>query len=213
MNSSDDFIHQIREYFHSLTKKHFDTFFEDDSEKLYGIYLKTFNDLWENNLELMPNDLGKRHGMNPIFVMALAEALEQMDTQLDKLQTHVLAIYRIILSDILIHQQKQLSESENPWIDFINSTKKGNEQIYNNEYFNLDYLENSNDCFGFDLHRCFYYEIFEKNCRSDLAPILCMYDWILADAIEQWVSFERKETIAHGQKKCTFRYFPKIKGK
>ncbi|MHA2275530.1 MAG: L-2-amino-thiazoline-4-carboxylic acid hydrolase, partial [Candidatus Kariarchaeaceae archaeon] len=58
------------------------------------------------------------------------------------------------------------------------------------------------------INRCIYQEVFKKFGREDLGPILCEYDTIIADNVDQWVRFEREETIADGFPRCTFRFFP-----
>ncbi|TFG34939.1 hypothetical protein EU527_01125 [Candidatus Thorarchaeota archaeon] len=39
-----------------------------------------------------------------------------------------------------------------------------------------------------------------------MGPIICEYDTILASSAENWIRLSRYDTIASGDKRCTFRY-------
>jgi hypothetical protein len=102
-----------------------------------------------------------------------------------------------------------MATSDDPWKTFVTSTKSANKQLYENEYFQCKTVIDDNQQFGFDINRCIYYEIFKENGHEDLAPLLCEYDFILADNVKDWITFTRDETIAEGSHRCTFRYFKK----
>jgi hypothetical protein len=209
MNDQEAFLTQLKDYFHYLTECHFKEKYGDEiSKELMEKYREAFEDFYSKNLSLMPTNLAKRHGINSIFVLAFDKTLSDKQLTFDDLKERILSIYRTMLTNLLEQQKEQLAASENPWKAFVEMTRKGNESLYDNEFFSLEMIEDSDSCFGFDLHRCIYFEIFNKNDRPDLGPILCEYDWLLAEAVEQWITFERLEAIALEGKKCTFRYYP-----
>ncbi len=74
---SDDFIEQMKLYFHKLTTDYLlATFGESKGKLLFAKYNYAFQIFYEKNLSLMPTNLSKRHGINSIFVLALDKALE-----------------------------------------------------------------------------------------------------------------------------------------
>jgi HEAT repeat protein len=174
-----------------------------------GTFESRFNHLFKTNQELMPDDLAKQHGINSIFVMGLADALEGLS--LDKLEEHVLAIYKKILSEsgFLALQIGQMESSDDPWKKFVEKTRVSNQQLYDNAYFQVQTVIDDDQQFGIDINRCLMFEILEKNGCPELGPVLCKYDYILADNVSKWVSFERNKTIADGHARCDFRYHKK----
>ena len=105
---------------------------------------------------------------------------------------------------------KRMGRSEDPWSIFLPYARDGTLSGYST--FNPEIIEASNDRLDFDLHHCVFYDLFKRNKTEHLGPVFCKYDNILAGLISEWVEFERKETIACGADKCTFRYCSK-KGK
>lgn len=206
----DDFIEQMKLYFHKLTTDYlFSTFGEEKGKLLFAKYHYAFQSFFEKNLHLMNTNLSKRHGMNSIFVLALDKAFEKEELSHKELKTHVIAIYKIMIQSLLENQVKQLESSEDPWFSFVKSTKMGNAQLYENEYFQALIAFDEESVFGIDIKKCLYFEIFQANNRPDLGPILCAYDYLLASALDKWIRFERTETIVDGFNRCDFRYYPK----
>ena len=175
--------------------------------KLANAFERRFMELFEANLDAMPDSLAKWHGVNPVFVTALDDILRSERVTFTLLKEHVLAVYRTMLKELLDQQVEQLESSENAWRDFVNQAKIGNKNNYENEYFQLQVVEDKDSSFGFDIQRCLYFEIFDQNGRAELGSILCEYDHIFSDAVRSWVRFKRDETIADGDSRCTFRFY------
>ncbi|MCK5047003.1 MAG: L-2-amino-thiazoline-4-carboxylic acid hydrolase [Candidatus Heimdallarchaeota archaeon] len=206
----DDFIEQMKLYFHKLTTDYlFSVFGEEKGKLLFTKYHYAFQSFFEKNLHLMNTNLSKRHGINSIFVLALDKAFEKEELSHQELKTHVIAIYKIMMQSLLENQVKQLESSEDPWYSFVKSTKAGNAQLYENEYFQALTAFDEKSVFGIDIKKCLYFEIFQANDRPNLGPILCAYDYLLASAVDKWIRFERTETIVDGFNRCDFRYYPK----
>jgi hypothetical protein len=203
----DEQVMQLVSYFKILTQNHFtEQFGKVRADQLSGQFNQHFDLKLQHNLSLMPDLLSQRHGINAIFLLALAETLQKETTSLAGLQDHMLSIYRNMLKDLLAQQTEALETSDDTWEHFISSVKIGNNALYDNAYFQIQYTNESNEQFGFDIRRCFYYEILEKNGHPELGPLLCEFDYILADNVTKWIQFERPETIANGNPRCTFRY-------
>jgi len=151
----------------------------------------------------------KNDAINPIFLIALHES-QQLTAE--ELVEQMLAIYRELLAEILLSQTILLSTSADPWKTFVTTMKATNRELYENDYFQCKTVVDKEQEFGFDIHRCVYYEVFQKEGYRELAPLLCQYDFLLADNVKDWVEFQREETIAEGFNRCTFRYYKKSSG-
>ncbi len=103
-------------------------------------------------------------------------------------------------------EANKLLQSANPWSAFVEWAKRGNEANYDNEYFGVDEVVADDSQFGFDIRGCFYYHILTQARRSELGAIICEYDYILASTVQDWIEFQRRETIASGDSHCKFRY-------
>lgn len=70
------------------------------------------------------------------------------------------------------------------------------------------FVKNDDTTLEFHLKRCVFYDVFEAHRELDLAPILCYYDDIFAEVVQEWITFMRPKTIADGFDHCQFIYFP-----
>ena len=70
-------------------------------------------------------------------------------------------------------------------------------------------MKDDSNILEFHLKKCVFYEVFKVDGELSLAPILCFYDDIFAEAVEEWISFEKRKTIANGDEYCDFCYINK----
>ena len=210
MDKSDAQIHQLKQYFFIIVDTHLTTQYGSERGKdLLREFKTQFNQLWTQNQDIMSNFLSKQHGINPIFVIALRNTLMDEELTLDELKNHVITIYQSIIAEYLKEMATQLEKSSKPFAEYVQSAIEGGKRMYDNDYFRLETLQADDQGYHFDIQRCLYFEIFQKNNASELGPILCEYDLIGANAVQKWVRFERPETIAEGFPCCTFRFYPK----
>lgn len=94
-----------------------------------------------------------------------------------------------------------LRDNSDPWKFFVEGTVPVIKASYG-DLLELEILQVDDKLCAFDLHRCLYYEIFQKNGFPELCPIRCAYDWVIAKSIDKWVKFERDKTIANGDSRC-----------
>ncbi|MHA2100300.1 MAG: L-2-amino-thiazoline-4-carboxylic acid hydrolase [Candidatus Kariarchaeaceae archaeon] len=200
-------IRQLMEYFTVLTNKYIEDEFDSSIQsKIKKIFKNEFQSLFTENIEHIPDELAARHAINPIFVIALKKALLEYAPAGDELKKHVMSIYKLIMLSFLERQKLQFEESDEKWGLFVNNTTIGNQQLYDNEYFKLEIIEADDTKYGFDLNRCYYYDIFKLNNHEDLGPILCEYDYLISDNLNEWIKFDRTKTIASGDSICNFRF-------
>ena len=205
--TEDNQIQQLIEYFSPLIGKELARLFgEQKGDALHRLYDRQFKIHYNNYVHMMPNPLTKRHGINSLFVMALDDVLMEVKASYSQLKESVLSIYKEMLQIFYESETRQLVESKDPWRAFIEWVREGNKANYDNDFFKVLEVQQDDRCFGFDIQKCLYFDIFREAGRPELGPILCEYDSILANNIAEWIKFTRLETIASGDKRCTFRY-------
>ncbi len=200
-------IQQLIDYFSGFVEKELvRKFGELKGKGLHQLYDRQFKIHYNNYFQMLPDDLAKRHGVNSFFLMAMDDVLLEVRASYGDLRDAVLSIYKAMLNDYFQEEVKELLKSEDPWSAFVDWLRKGNAANYNNNYFKAMEVENDENCFEFNIGRCLYFEILKEAGRPELGPILCEYDRLIASVIQDWVKFTRHETIASGDKRCTFRY-------
>ncbi len=202
----DEQTQQLIDYFSECTRDELTRQFGDKGPSMHTLFSRQFKIHFNNYEHMMPDALSKRHGVNSLFVMALDDVMCEVRASFTELKETVMSIYRTMLEGYLKDEVTKLRHEDNSWHAFIEWARKGNEVNYNNEYFQLEEVEKEEGCFAFDMHRCFYFDILREAGKPELGPILCDYDSLFADSIEDWIDFTRHETIATGDKRCTFRY-------
>jgi hypothetical protein len=205
----DDQILQIIDFFSQLTLQELNKQFGDKGGPMHKLFIRQFKIHYNNYEHMLLDPIAKRHGVNSLFVMALDDVMCEVRASFTELKETVISIYRAMLQEFFKAEVSTLEQSDKPWDAFIEWVRKGNEANYNNEYFKLVEVDQDRGCFGFDIQKCLYFDILREAGKPELGPILCDYDSILADAIENWIEFTRHETIASGDKRCTFRYCKK----
>ncbi len=204
--SDSDPLQQLIDNFLIFTEKELTLQFDDKGGPMCKLFKRQFKIHYNNYEHMMPDELAKRHVVNSLFVMALDDVMCEVRASFTQLKDTVLSIYRAMLQEFFETETQKLRQSDNPWNAFISWARKGNEVNYNNEYFQVIEVEQDTGCFGFHIRRCLYFDILREAGKPELGPILCEYDTILAQAIQDWIRFTRRETIATGDKRCDFRY-------
>lgn len=203
-----EFVIQLKRYFIGLTQTQFTkSFGEESGRELLETFRIKFDEIYKLNEYRMPDELARKHGINSVFVLAMEETLRNRGVSYEELKHHILSIYRMMLTFMVDEYKNQIETSEDPWQVILEYTEVGNQNNYENEYFNLETIAMSDDEISFDIHRCVYFEILEANEHPELGPILCEFDYIISEATSKWARFVIEETIADGYPRCTFRFF------
>jgi hypothetical protein len=203
-------IQQLIDYFSQLVKDELVKRFGDlKGGGLHQLYDRQFKIHWNNYIHMLPNDVAKRHGINSLFVMALDDVLRETRASYSEFKEAVLIIYRTMLLDYFNEEAEKFQSTGNSWGAFIDWTRKRNQANEMKEYFGLTEVEAGENCYGFDIKRCLYFEVLKEAGRPELGPILCEYDALMMPLMESWIDFKRYETIASGDLHCTFRFCKK----
>jgi hypothetical protein len=202
----DNQIQQVINFFSQSTLQELTKQFGDKGRSMHKLFTRQFKIHYNNYENMLPDPLAKRHGVNSLFVMALDDTMCEVRASFTELKETVILIYRAMLQEYFKAEAKTLEESDDPWDSFVEWIRNGNEANYNNEYFKVVEVNQETGCYGFDIQKCLYFDILREAGKPELGPILCEYDKMLAAALENWIEFTRYETIASGDKRCTFRY-------
>lgn len=162
--------------------------------------------LYTKNSDFFPNDLAKKHGVNPIFLIALKSTLRREIEEFHDFEQFVMDIIFKIYEPKMNFYKSLAKDTSNRWEKFIEDKKKIVESIYNNPLFNLEYTHEDRFRFGFNLKRCFNFELLEKNGYPELTQILCQFEYVLAENLKSWVKISQQQTICGGDPICAFRY-------
>lgn len=205
----DEQTQQLIDYFSQQTLTELNKQFGDKGTSMHKLFTRQFKIHYNNYESMLPNPLAKRHGVNSLFVMAMDDVMCEVRASFTELKDTVLSIYREMLQQYFEEESAKIEQSDDPWSAFVEWSRKGNESNYMNDYFQLEEIDQPEGCFGFDMSRCFYFEILHEAGKPELGPILCEYDKIFTSFVESWIEFTRHETIATGDKRCTFRFCKK----
>jgi len=205
----DEQIQQLIDHFSEVTKQELNKKFGDKGVPMHKLFERQFKIHYNNYENMLTDPLAKRHGVNSLFVMAMDDVMCEVRASFTELKEMVISIYRAMLQEYFKDEAKKLEATDDPWNAFVEWLRKGNEANYNNDLFQVVEVEQGDGCFGFDIQKCLYFDILREAGKPELGPILCDYDNILADSVESWIGFTRHETIASGEKRCTFRYCKK----
>ena len=125
---------QMFKYFNMLTSNELERSFDpEEAKRILSSFSQRFSQLYEKlKLEQNFNETQLFHGFNPIFVIALEEALPGKHGQKDAIIVTglVLAIYRTMLEEFVLEpQRRNMASSKDPWATFVEDTRKGNQKI------------------------------------------------------------------------------------
>lgn len=207
--AQDEQTQQLMDFFSDATLQELNKQFGNKGEAMHKLFTRQFEIHYNNYENLMPDQLAKRHGINSIFIMALDDVLCEVRASFNDLKETVISIYRNMLLDYLSAAVAKLEQSDSPSDAFVSWVRKGNDANYNNDYFQVREVEQESDCFGFDIQKCFYFDILREAGKAELGPIICEYDKIVVGLFDKWIGFSRHETLAAGDSACTFRYYRK----
>ena len=75
------------------------------------------------------------------------------------------------------------------------------------EGWDLEWIENSDACIAFDIHRCFYLRVLTHYGVPELTQHFCQLDDELAEALPPTIGWERTRTLGRGYDVCNFRWY------
>jgi hypothetical protein len=158
--------------------------------------------------EVLPKDINQHmHIVTACFIIALQRALKieiSPDILIDDIKEISIKIFQKLIVPLADMQKNELNMTEDKWKTFKESTIYGTSTTYSS--FNPKIIKDNEKVLEFHLNKCIFYEVFKVHEESALAPILCFYDHITAEVVEEWIDFKRPKTIADGEDFCQFCY-------
>ena len=70
----------------------------------------------------------------------------------------------------------------------------------------IEWVENSDQSVAFNMHTCFYLEIFKEYGAPELTLVFCRLDDLIYEELSPHVRWERTGTLARGDDVCDFRW-------
>jgi hypothetical protein len=77
---------------------------------------------------------------------------------------------------------------------------------YPRQGWDIEQVENSKTSFAFNVHRCFYLDVFTAYRAPELTALYCRLDDLLYAAWSPSIRWERTKTLGRGDDCCDFRY-------
>ena len=169
-------------------------------------YLAIFNS--NSTQKVIPKDINqKMHVVTPCFVIALYRTLKKDDSisiSLENVKDIMMEIFHEFVGPLAEMQKNRLKNSTDKWEKFKESTIFGTNNTYSS--FKPELIRNDSNVLEFHLKECVFFDVFKAHGELSIAPLLCFYDDIFSEAVEEWISFERPKTIADGADYCQFCY-------
>jgi hypothetical protein len=78
--------------------------------------------------------------------------------------------------------------------------------VYPRQGWDIERVENSKTSFAFNVHRCFYLNVFTAYSAPELTALYCRLDDLLYAAWSPSIRWERTKTLGRGDDCCDFRY-------
>lgn len=74
------------------------------------------------------------------------------------------------------------------------------------EGWGFEPVEDSDDCFAYDIRRCFYLDTLESYGAPELTQVYCGEDDTVFEALPPCITWERTMTLGRGHDRCNFRW-------
>ena len=165
----------------------------------------------EETKNVSPRDINQKiHLVTPCFIIALYRALmneSSVEVSLDLIKKLMMRTFYEFVGPLAEMQKKRIKNSDDKWNKFKEQTIFGTDNTYAS--FEPQFITKDDTTLEFHLKKCVFYDVFKAHGETDLAPILCYYDDIFAEAVSEWITLKRPKTIADGYDYCQFIYFPK----
>lgn len=191
----------------SILKKEFEN---ELVEKILDFIDKEYHNLVfsDPTKRVTPEEINqKMHIVTPSFVIAVYRALKEYlvpKISLEDFSKIMMEIFRDLVGSLAEMQKQQINHATNKWKSFKEATVFGTENTYSS--FEPVFIQNDDGVLKFQLNKCIYFEVFKVHNELALAPILCNYDEIFAEAVDEWILFTRPKMIAEGDNYCEFKY-------
>jgi hypothetical protein len=189
-----------------LCKSHEEALVKD----LLSFIDKEFHDLLNSDatMNIIPKEINqKMHVVTPCFVIAVYRGLKDKVSRsisIDQLNEILMAIFRELVGSLAEMQRNQIENASDKWKSFKEATIFGTENTYSS--FEPEFIQNDEKVLKFHLNKCIFFEVFKVHDEQSIASILCNYDQIFAEAVEEWIFFTRPKIIADGDDLCEFCY-------
>jgi hypothetical protein len=93
-----------------------------------------------------------------------------------------------------------------PFETFKTITRKLMDLAFPPQGWQVQYLDDDDQIFGFNIHRCIYLETLTQYGAPELTSLFCKADDLIGDALPPEIVWERTGTLGTGAEYCDFRW-------
>lgn len=106
----------------------------------------------------------------------------------------------------LVTQMRVLEHLPRQFEIFRWVTRRAMAQTYPREGWLITWLEDSDDCMAFNVHRCFYIDVLSEYGVPELTPHFCRGDDLLFSKLPESIRWERTQTLGANGSCCDFAW-------
>ena len=157
----------------------------------------------------------EKHYYSAIVTMAMDTAFSKAGMSDSDCEKHILGNWKFMMVPLYrgikgrLKRAAETLDGKSPIEEFADYATSGTMDVYKD--FGPDMIGmKSGDSYGFNLHRCLFYECFQRHGKAErVGSVMCNFDKIMAEVISPWLEFNHNSTIARGGSCCQFRYCAK----
>lgn len=99
-----------------------------------------------------------------------------------------------------------LGHLPDPFAVFRKAAHWGLELGFPPQGWEMETVEDSDRCFAFNVHRCFYLDVLTAYGAPELTRLYCRMDDLAYNALPSSITWERTKTLGRGDDICNFRW-------
>ena len=99
-----------------------------------------------------------------------------------------------------------LARLPDPFAVFRKAARWALRWSYPPEGWEIEPVEDSDRCFAFNVHRCFYLDVLTAYGAPELTSLCCQMDDLVYEALPPSITWERTKTLGRGDDCCDFRW-------
>jgi len=137
--------------------------------------------------------------------LALYHTLLEEDDEQEAVLAEVESLFQVAFSG-LPKLMPLLGRLPDPFVVFRRAAHWVLRRSFPPQGWEMEPVEDSDRCFAFNVHRCFYLEVLTAYGAPELTKLYCKMDDLAYNALPSSVTWERTRTLGRGDAYCNFRW-------
>lgn len=139
-----------------------------------------------------------------VLYQVLQEA--ESDTSQEDVLEEVAGLLEVAMRDRLIKRSEFFEHVPRPFAVFRWSARWFMRLLFPPAGWEMEMVEDSDECFAFNVHRCFYLDVLTAYGAPELTRLFCWLDDLAYEALPPTITWERTRTLGRGDDCCDFRW-------